>query len=54
MFAMPGRIGKSYPRAERAMPPRPVAKPRALRYGAIGGFIALLSAFGVLGWLLFR
>jgi hypothetical protein len=51
---MPGRIGKSYPRAERAIPPQPAAKPRARRYGAIGGFIALLSALGVLGWLIFR
>ena len=51
---MPGRIGKSYPRAAGAMPPQPAAKPRALRYGAIGGLIALLSALGVLGWLIFR
>jgi hypothetical protein len=30
-------------------PPR-----RARRYGVIGGLIALLSALGVLGWLIFR
>ena len=51
---MPGRIGKSYPRAQSAMQPQPASKPRARRFGAIGGFIALLSALGLLGWLFFR
>jgi hypothetical protein len=27
---------------------------RRMRYGFIGGLIALLSALGVAGWLLFR
>jgi hypothetical protein len=53
MLRMPGRIGKSYPRAQGAMQPQP-AKPRARRYGAIGALIALLSALGLLGWLIFR
>jgi len=51
---MPGRIGKSYPRAQGALQPQPATKPRARRYGAIGVFIALLSALGLAGWLLFR
>jgi hypothetical protein len=51
---MPGRIGKTYPRAHSAAQPQQAARPRARRYGAIGGLIALLSALGVLGWLIFR
>jgi hypothetical protein len=57
---MPGRIGKRYPRVQSAPEPQPqgvAARPRARRYGAIGGLIALLSALGalgVLGWLIFR
>jgi hypothetical protein len=51
---MPGRIGKSYPRAPGAMPPRPAAQPRTRRIGGLGVVIALLSALGVLGWLIFR
>ena len=50
---MPGRIGKSYPRMQSAQPQGAPA-PRARRYGALGGLIALLSALGVIGWLLFR
>jgi hypothetical protein len=52
--SMPGRIGKTYPRAHSAAQPQQAARPRARRYGAIGGLIALLSALGVLGWLIFR
>jgi hypothetical protein len=51
---MPGRIGKTYPREQPAPQPRPERTSRARRIGAIGGLIALLSAFGVLGWLIFR
>ena len=50
---MPGRIGKSYPRTQPAQP-QPAARPRSRRYGVLGGLIALLSALGVLGWLIFR
>ena len=52
---MPGRIGKTYPRVLIAEQTRAApARPGALRYGAIGGLIALLSALGVVGWLLLR
>ncbi len=51
---MPGRIGKSYPRAQGATQPQPASKPRARRLRAIGAFIALLSALGLAGWLFFR
>ncbi len=50
---MPGRIGKSYPRLQPAQAQAAPA-PRARRYGAIGVLIGLLSALGVLGWLIFR
>ena len=51
---MLGRIGKTYPRVSiaeqtRAVPAWPVG-----RFGALGGLIALLSALGVAGWLIFR
>ena len=36
------------------MQPQPAPKPRARRYGAIGGLIALFSALGLVGWLFFR
>jgi hypothetical protein len=52
MDHMPGRIGKSYPRAQPAQA-QAAQPPRTRRYGAIGGLIALLSALGVL-WLIFR
>jgi hypothetical protein len=51
---MPGRIGKSYPRMQPPLQSRDQPAPRARRYGALGGLIALLSALGVVGWLLFR
>jgi len=52
---MPGRIGKRYPRVQSAPQPQGAAPaPRTRRYGALGGLIALLSALGVLGWLIFR
>ena len=51
---MPGRIGKRYPRVQSAPQPQGAPAPRARRYGVIGSLIALLSALGVLGWLLFR
>jgi hypothetical protein len=50
---MPGRIGKSYPRMQFTQPQGAPA-PRARRYGMLGGLIALLSALGVVGWLLSR
>jgi len=53
--SMPGRIGKRYPRVQSAPQPQGAAPaPRARRYGAIGALIGLLSALGVLGWLIFR
>ena len=51
---MLGRIGKRYPRVQPAAQPPGAPKGRVRRYGAIGGFIAFLSALGALGWLLFR
>ena len=33
---------------------RAESAPSARRYGMLGGLIALLSALGVVGWLLFR
>jgi hypothetical protein len=50
---MPGRIGKSYPRMQFTQPQGAPAA-RARRYGMLGGLIALFSALGVVGWLLFR
>ena len=51
---MPGRIGKSYPRFQGAQQPQLPPQGRARRYAALGSFIALLSALGVVGWLIFR
>ena len=51
---MLGRIGKRYPRVQTAAQPQGSPRAHARRYGAIGGFIAFLSALGVLGWLIFR
>ena len=52
---MLGRIGKTYPRAPLIEPARSVASSKGgMRYGVIGGLVALLSALGALGWLLFR
>jgi hypothetical protein len=51
---MPGRIGKSYPRAQREQPAQAAPARRGLRFGVIGALIAVLSALGVAGWLIFR
>jgi hypothetical protein len=51
---MPGRIGKTYPRTPAQQEARATPARRRLRYGVIGGLIALLSALGVAGWLIFR
>jgi hypothetical protein len=51
---MLGRIGKRYPRVQPAAQPQGAPTARTRRFGAIGGFIAFLSALGVLGWLIFR
>jgi hypothetical protein len=53
-FPMPGRIGKSYPRAQREQPAQAAPARRGLRFGVIGALIAVLSALGVAGWLIFR
>jgi hypothetical protein len=51
---MLGRIGKRYPRTQPPLQALDQPAPRARRYGALGGLIALLSALGVAGWRLFR
>ena len=55
-----GRIGRSYPRFEEAHKPglpesHPAAEGPAERgYQVIGAIIGLLSALGLIGWLLTR
>ena len=51
---MPGRIGKTYPRMQREQTAQAVPARRGLRYGVIGALVAVLSALGVAGWLIFR
>ena len=51
---MLGRIGKRYPRVQPAAQSPGAQGARTRRLGVIGGFIAFLSALGVLGWLFFR
>jgi len=55
LSCMLGRIGKTYPRVSIAEEARvTAARSGALRYGVMGGLIAVLSALGVVGWLLLR
>ena len=52
---MPGRIGKTYPRLVVVPSPGAAPAPRGgLPYGVIGVIVAVLSALGVLAWLLLR
>jgi hypothetical protein len=52
---MPGRIGKTYPRVAANEAPLAAPAPRrGLRYRVIGWLLALFSALGVAGWLIFR
>jgi len=49
------RIGRSYPRpAGREAVDAPLSRGGLGRYGVAGALIALLSALGLIGWLLAR
>ena len=50
---MPGRIGKTYPRLVPAVQPPAAPARRGVPFSVIGGLVAVLSALGVLGWLIF-
>jgi hypothetical protein len=50
-----GRIGKSYPRFEPAPPHEvPASAKRATRHQVVGAIVGILSALGLIGWLLSR
>lgn len=48
------RIGRTYPRPMSESPAQAPARRMARRYRVTGALIVVLSALGVLGWLLAR
>lgn len=50
-----GRIGKTYPRFEQApQHEEPSSTRRATGYQVVGAIVGILSALGLIGWLLSR